>query len=386
MNNVIKNIFTEDILLSLSLFLILFDNIFSIIFFFIYIGYVVYDKRTVFNLTSNFILTLFFFAYLIIREFFGFNSLNGFERILRISPILFSSIAFSCFSYNRKIMISRYLILINFLFYISFFILGIYLRFFIYQNNTNPIFRDISHYQWLIPIKMGFHPPFWSFFIVSSSIIIFVDKTLNKKIKLLFFLSTFIFLTFLSSRTALFNFLLIHCILLLYIFGINKKTILLLLIVLSLIPIFLFLSPYLLEKIVNLHGVSERINLFSSAVDVFENNILFGSSIGDFYTEMQKSLESKGVFMENVDPHNLFLYILGSTGFIGFFLFLLMIFNVSIKNVVYYIFLISFLLSGLTETIINRQMGVLLFSIFWGIIINESIKNEILGYEKSIST
>src|SRR5690606_11451354 len=202
-----------------------------------------------------------------------------------------------------------------------------------------------------------------------SSIIISLDDFLSKKFKLCFTAITLIFLILLSSRMALFSFLLIQLVLILK-SGINRKTIYLIFIGIILIPVILVISPYLTEKILNQHGIIDRLYLFEASFSIIKANPIFGSSLGDFYSNMRSVLELNDLFMKNVDPHNFFLYLIGSTGLIGLILFIIMIFNFK-NNVRYYIFIGYFLISCLTETFLNRQMGGLLVALFVGIIINK---------------
>lgn len=77
--------------------------------------------------------------------------------------------------------------------------------------------------------------------------------------------------------------------------------------------------------------------LFNSAVEIFKENIFFGSGVKSFNKECKKlnQKENKNWYLCSTHPHNIHIQILSETGIISYVLFILIIFSViysSFKN------------------------------------------------------
>jgi O-antigen ligase len=108
---------------------------------------------------------------------------------------------------------------------------------------------------------------------------------------------------------------------------------------------------------------------------VIEENFLFGSSFHDanqkvkfFYNISNRSRIS------NYDLHNQFLHIFMCYGFFGLSLFLLILFYKKKYDLKYIMFLLSIIIIFSTESILNRQMGIIIFSLFFSFINNSTFK------------
>ncbi len=77
--------------------------------------------------------------------------------------------------------------------------------------------------------------------------------------------------------------------------------------------------------------------LFNSALEIFKENLFFGTGIKSFYKECEKlrQKENNSLFLCSTHPHNIHIQILSETGIISYILFILIILSViysSFKN------------------------------------------------------
>jgi O-antigen ligase len=110
-----------------------------------------------------------------------------------------------------------------------------------------------------------------------------------------------------------------------------------------------------------------RIIMWSTSIDVWKENFLFGTGTGDYDDELTaKNLEYKnqGVAKERLNSHNQFLNSAVQLGLVGFFV-LLMIFVSSYffsdKKLWQLLILIVFLINFLVESFLETQAGIILF-------------------------
>jgi hypothetical protein len=217
-----------------------------------------------------------------------------------------------------------------------------------------------------VPVKLNIHPPYWGFFIVVSTIIILRNSFLKNFKKFFFCFFAFVFLLLLSSRSALLSMLFIIVIELFYNKLIPKK------IKYFIISFFIFIltlvatsRSYLVTKILNNEGLQSRIDLWEISTVIIKENFLFGSSFHNSNEKIESLFTlSNKVSINNYDLHNQFLCIFVSYGFCGLSLFLLILFYRKKYDSNYIMFIFSVLIIFSTESILNRQMGVIIFSLF----------------------
>ncbi|WP_422858222.1 O-antigen ligase family protein [Flagellimonas sp. S174] len=357
---------------SLAMALLLLNNIVSTLALFILVFFLMVNKSFHFTKSKLPWFTIIFFSYVLARELCAMGIQNNISEIIRLLPILIVPFSILDYSFNEKetVYIPRIIILVNFILYLIALFFG-FLIFLDFHTSNNPLVFNLSHYQWLIPIKMGFHPPFWGLYIVLSTLFISVNDNVTLEIKKLFICVSFVFLIFLASRTALIIFIISHIIVLLrsYRKRINLKQILTLLVLTVCSAFLVKSSDYLTSKIYNKHGFSDRKLLWETGVDLLVENPIFGVSFSKYESSMEKKFALKNVSRQNYDPHNLFIYFGGSIGLIGLLLFLfIFLFDTKYKlNSIYLVFIVVFILSISTETIFNRQMGVAIYSIYLGL-------------------
>jgi O-antigen ligase len=120
-------------------------------------------------------------------------------------------------------------------------------------------------------------------------------------------------------------------------------------------------------------GAAVRKLIWEYTYYVVKENPVFGVGLGDVQTELNRSYEncteSSALKQSTYNAHNDLLQMLVATGIFGLSIFLLCysyIFMTSFKklNYVYCGFLALFFLSGLTESYLERDMGIRIFAFF----------------------
>ncbi|WP_339660419.1 O-antigen ligase family protein [uncultured Polaribacter sp.] len=113
-----------------------------------------------------------------------------------------------------------------------------------------------------------------------------------------------------------------------------------------------------------------RIENWKSVTEVISENFFFGVGVDGGITELLKKREPlTEPFVNKHNAHNTLLETMLRYGFFGLVIFCLIIFHlisISIKTMNYYFswFLIIFLLSSLTESYLQRQIGLIFFVFF----------------------
>lgn len=118
-----------------------------------------------------------------------------------------------------------------------------------------------------------------------------------------------------------------------------------------------------------------RVLIWSSSFQIIKENLLFGVGTGDVQDRLDETYKKNDyvslTYWENTrfNAHNQFLEIAIGSGLIGLALFLTLIFNITQaalknKNMLLLSFLAVFILSALTESVLERQNGVVFFSFF----------------------
>jgi O-antigen ligase len=110
-----------------------------------------------------------------------------------------------------------------------------------------------------------------------------------------------------------------------------------------------------------------RIIMWSTSIDVWKENFLFGTGTGDYddeLTKMNLKYNNQGVAEERLNSHNQFLNTGVQLGVIGFFI-LTMIFLVSFfasdKRLWQLLILLVFFINFLVESFLETQAGIVLF-------------------------
>ncbi|WP_190277549.1 O-antigen ligase family protein [Adhaeribacter rhizoryzae] len=253
-------------------------------------------------------------------------------------------------------------------------------------------FKDVLGYDWayfafIMPEAVNVHAPYFSLYIGVALLFIcrqllnnFRSYSWHQKFGWLALLVYFLlFLAVLSSRTAIFATLftlgiwvsiyLIRRGYTRYLIGIGATLLLIL---------FAFYSnfPYLKKKIENRSGVSTRSYIWQAGNSIVKENILFGVGTGDIKDNLRAAYQKIG-FEEGLthtyNAHNQYLQTAIGLGAIGFIALLLIFFTLiaealSTQNILLLAFVILFGLCCITESLLSRQHGIILFCFFSSIL------------------
>lgn len=120
-------------------------------------------------------------------------------------------------------------------------------------------------------------------------------------------------------------------------------------------------------EIDNANSSSIRYYLNKSSLDILKDNWVFGIGIGDVKAEVTRIFQSKYHGKETFASHNQFLSIWLGTGIFGFLMFLFMMFynfRLALKSsdLLFLSLLILFTVHLLTENILEKQTGIILFA------------------------
>ena len=131
-------------------------------------------------------------------------------------------------------------------------------------------------------------------------------------------------------------------------------------------------NQYGLNSSIDTWNKTNRVHIWSSSIDVFNENMLFGVGTGDINIELNRHYILNGhnyLALKNTNTHNQYLDYLIKYGLVGFFL----IFGAFVlyfrkawenKDSMYLMFLLLISLCMLTENILNRQYGIVFFFLF----------------------
>lgn len=125
------------------------------------------------------------------------------------------------------------------------------------------------------------------------------------------------------------------------------------------------------KKIENFSSTSIRYGIYMCSIDKIKESFLFGYGIGDANNELLNCYEETSIVLTKgrFNSHNQYLGIMLSIGILGLFIFLSVIgYNIynfyTSKDYFATIVILFFLLCMLTENILERQNGIIIFSLF----------------------
>ncbi len=227
------------------------------------------------------------------------------------------------------------------------------------------------------------HPYFGIYLLIAFVSLIEFKLIKNKTLRYIVLFLLIIGIVISTSRLA---YILLFSLLIFYsIKNVSKKKSILFLITLTVFSV-LFVSTnknlQLKFKTTFDYQNSPRLKLWDNAIKVLNNseNKLFGIGVGDYY----KTKEDPYFFKENseglygYDPHSQFFEFYITTGYTGItfmlIFFLLGIFKIKDQSRYTRIVFLIILTFSLTESILNRQYGVQLYSIFIPLIFKDNFK------------
>lgn len=292
----------------------------------------------------------------------GFKKL---EFLLRILPLALIPLS-TYYQKHNYLDISKITILLSISSFIAIFY-GIFVAIEFYT-------RPDQHFSLIhLPhtIKGNYHSVYFAIQLgVNTILALFCFKKERSPYYLIISVLFILFIIILGKRMALISLILVGLIYSISFFKI--KNIFLFLGIIGLFTLIYAMSPYnrwRADQIANVGEGSERIIMLQASKELTSENLFFGVSTSQVSTELGKIYDSydlKTPFFSN-NPHNQLLYILlsfGITGFIAFLVSQVYLIVLAIKTK-YHIFIVVytfFLMVAMTETILIRQQGIVLYS------------------------
>lgn len=128
-------------------------------------------------------------------------------------------------------------------------------------------------------------------------------------------------------------------------------------------------------------GTALRIAKWQNTVDCWKQYPVIGTGIGDYHNELQATYLKNNFtigYDHKYNSHNQFLQTLLGTGLIGLLLLLAMLFSGlrmawKSANWLAVIFIVVFLLSCITESMLERQRGIVFFIFFSTLLLNSAL-------------
>ncbi|RIA08224.1 O-antigen ligase [Flavobacteriaceae bacterium MAR_2010_72] len=243
----------------------------------------------------------------------------------------------------------------------------------------------------LTRVFSDWHPTLVSLFLIISFVITVKYILKSKKVFAIPLIAFIILNVFLLK--SLIGILCLFFVICIFFFSLIKKKsykFILVSIMIVLGSVFYFTNPFNIDKIekfkktkIEITDDEERRNVlsirlvkWSSALNLIKGNPLLGVAPGDLKQDLDEVYKKNGfdyVAANRFGPHNQFLQILASFGFIGLILFLTITFlpyynQIEFKSL-YSWFLLITLMFFLTEDVLERQQGIVFFSFFYSLFV-----------------
>jgi hypothetical protein len=132
------------------------------------------------------------------------------------------------------------------------------------------------------------------------------------------------------------------------------------------------------------NSINIRVGIYQCTYETFKKNWFIGTGVGDSQYELNKCYESfdTDVYKERVyDTHNNYMDIGVSTGIIGLFSFVYMLFfhlkeSIRQKNTLFIVFLVFIMICMLPENILSRNHGVVFYTIFSSLLMKFNLQED----------
>tara|TARA_R110002096_G_scaffold360605_1_gene553565 strand:- start:2509 stop:3774 length:1266 start_codon:yes stop_codon:yes gene_type:complete len=370
---------------------------------FIIFNFGTFSKEGILKIISDrlVIITASVFLVYVISFMFSENKVYAIKVLERnISFFLLPAAVFSSIykrpKFDLKIIIRNFIYIISVLLLFSF-VIALVKNFNFNLDNNFPFFRFKSwfftyHY---IASNINISAIYLSLFVSLATCFLMLDllEKENYKLKVkskvkwlwLFGLITFLFL--LSARTILLtSSLIIYLFLFKYAKAKKKLPLFIIASVISFfsLSIIVYNNDVLRLRVTSAFmfhedakyfggGLSSRFHQWASIFqELLNNNLFYGVSIGDIHEKYMIAYQNfnlEWALENNFNSHNMYLEILFSNGLLGVFV-LLFLFIESIRmafkyrDLKYKLFLVLFMIAGITESLLSRQYGLIYFLIF----------------------
>src|SRR5690606_3877594 len=125
------------------------------------------------------------------------------------------------------------------------------------------------------------------------------------------------------------------------------------------------------------NGLTIRLALWTCTWDLFKEQPVFGTGIGDFMDDLREVYRERKFHLaidQDLSPHNQYLQILLTLGVVGFVVFLVYLVYPAIRarrqgNYLFLFFLLIIALNMLTEEVFAVYRGVVFFSFFHSLLL-----------------
>jgi O-antigen ligase len=124
------------------------------------------------------------------------------------------------------------------------------------------------------------------------------------------------------------------------------------------------------------NSIGSRVTALKCTFEIFERSPLIGTGIGDLQNDLDVCNDASDFqTLKGMNPHNQFFQFLVGTGLTGmlYFIFLLaylFVRTLKQKNSLYFYFICLFTLCCFTESLLERQYGIMFFSFFHSLLLN----------------
>lgn len=304
--------------------------------------------------------------------------------LLRLLPLLIFPLSFFLLKSNKTIFSDKFLELGKLLFYSSvlLFFSSIFIYFFFKGFVTKNFFLNYSHRIISQLGQYSIHPIYASLY-ASIALIFSISLFKNKKIKFFIFLGNSILiinLLLLSRKSAIFLMSFLFLFYLFYNKKIHLKTKLTALFSLMILAISIYkYVPEISNRFKDLVSFTEknnpksssniRLNVYKASFCLIKEKPLKGYGIGSGENVLLQKQKSNIYFKDRVyNSHNQYLAYALNTGLIGVLFFIFFIFKnlkLSFLSSFEYTALLLFFISLMfIENVLDRQNGIILFSLF----------------------
>ena len=384
------NRFTEIIFLNLFLFPIYPDNVkptFVVLFFIIALYTMVKKRSIIFNSTSKFTnllaINISVFLLLLISLIYSNNITFGLKYIFRSLPLFLFPIAFFFLKDSKSIFSFKLFLKVKLYFYISTLTLFIVI-FFIFYFRGFVTENYFLNYSYRIIHQLGRYSmhPIYASLITSISIIFSISLFKIRKYKLLIIVGNILLilnLILLSRKSAIIIMSIFFLIFILFnkSIKIKIKFLFILLTLMLFVGIIKFIPDIsnrfndfvILFDNTKVSSTNLRLNLIDVSIDAIKEEPFLGYGIGDT-KDILSNLENKNNFFKDkyYNTHNQYLNFMLATGFLGLLLFIVFLFKnlqmVALGSFEQLSIVLLFILLMFIENILDRQNGVIYFSIF----------------------
>lgn len=378
-------------------------NSMAIILLLVYSLFFIYTKRkeVKFKYSKEVLILITPFLFILLQGFYSdWDSFS--KNVVRSLPLIIFPLLFFYLKpwiKKKEVRIVLRTLVISAISYSLFLLIVAFYR----QINYKPDFSTINWYFFTYydyTEALHIHPTYLGMYLCLAFAVVFLSFLLNKgrvilKVLILVFLGVNVFL--LGSRIALVSLMLIILILVFSKFRkteIKKRILILSIIVATPILVFVFV-PIVKERMVDMTfglkesyqyakygdkgkdnnyngGLAPRFQIWDCAVEVGNENYLFGNGFGTTQKLLNDCYLSKGLTdfsKQDYQTHSQYFNNYARGGLVGLFVLLFvyfysMVYAIKNRNLLHFNFMVMIVVVSLTENILNLQLGIVFFCFF----------------------